>query len=181
MHTPTVALINSFASDALKQKNPLQFLQKLGPLHDRWHSTPFSRRTIGFLLFHWHLVAAFKHCHADKVWTSGVQPFTPANWTAFGWPYNVPDNVASGDLNSLAVFSSAVERWHNEAHHAVMIATGEDLMNPATNILLRNFWRLHYFINARFLEALAAYDGSGSVKQKIARLEKNHESRLGDI
>jgi hypothetical protein len=38
---------------------------------------------------------------------------------------------------------------------------------PATNILLRNFWRLHYFINARFLEALTTYDSVGSVTKRL--------------
>jgi hypothetical protein len=180
MHTPTIALINSYAKDALTQKNPLLFLQDLGPLHKRWHTTSL-RNNIGFFLFHWHLVAALKKCHADKLWPGGVHPFTLTNWTSFNWPYNVANNVVSGDLNSLATFSTNVENWHNEAHMAVQMATGENLMDPLTNILLRNFWRLHYFINARFLEALSAYDSAGTATKKIDRLEKNHESRLGDI
>jgi len=180
MHLPTVLLINQYAKDAIKQKNPMLFLQKLGPLHNRWHTTTL-RNTIGFLTFHWHVVGAFKKCHADKLWPGGVHAFTLADWTSFGWPYNVPDNVSSGDFNSLAAFSSAIEGWHNQAHMAVEMATGENMMNPATNIFLRDFWRLHYFINARFLEALAAYDPAGSVTKKISKLEKNHESQLGQI
>ena len=74
-----------------------------------------------------------------------------------------------------------MENWHNQAHMAVEMATGENMMDPATNIFLRNFWRLHYFINARFLEALALYDATSAVKQKIAKIERTHESRLGDI
>ena len=54
-------------------------------------------------------------------------------------------------------------------------------MNPLTNILLRNFWRLHYFIDARFLEALASFDGAGSVKQQVSRLERNYHSQLGEV
>jgi hypothetical protein len=181
MHTPTIALINSYASDALKQKNPLLFLQRLGPLHHRWHQTSVRRRTVGFLLFHWHLIVALKHCHSDKLWPGGVVPFTLANWSAFSWPYSVPDNVASGDFDSLAAFSHDIEIWHGEAHHAVMMATGEDLMTTTTNVLLRDFWRLHYFINARFLEALAAYDSAGTVTKKISKLEKQHEGQLGEI
>jgi hypothetical protein len=38
-HSQTVRLINHYASDALKQKDPMVFLQDLGPLHNRWYST----------------------------------------------------------------------------------------------------------------------------------------------
>lgn len=179
-HSQTVRLINHYATEALKKKDPMVFLQDLGPLHNRWHGTSL-RNNIGFLLFHWHVVSAFRKCHADQVWPGGVQPFTLADWDQFGWSYNVSANVTAGDFDSLAAFSSAIESWHNEAHMAVQMATGEDLMDPATNIFLRNFWRLHYFIDARFLEALDTFDGSGSVKAQISRLEKKYEGRLGEV
>ncbi len=179
-HTPTTRAINQYASDAIKQKDPLLFLQEFGPLHKRWHTTSL-RNNLGFLLFHWHVVTAFKKCHADRVWPGGVQPFTPADWNRFAWPYNVAANVNAGDFTSLAAFSSAIEGWHNEAHMAVEMATGENMMDPATNVFLRNFWRLHYFINGRFLEALAAFDGTGSVKKQVSRLERKYDSRLGEV
>ena len=180
MHSQTVRIINHYATDALKQKDPMVFLQDLGPLHKRWHTTSL-RNNLGFLLFHWHVVTAFKKCHADKVWPGGVQAFTSADWNQFGWPYNLAMTVNTGDFASLAAFSSQIESWHNEAHMAVEMATGENMMNPATNIFLRNFWRLHYFIDARFLEALDAYDGTGSVKAQVSRLEKKHEGHLGEV
>ncbi len=54
-HSQTVRIINHYASEALKQKDPIVFLQDLGPLHNRWHSTSL-RNNLGFLLFHWHVV-----------------------------------------------------------------------------------------------------------------------------
>ena len=179
-HSPTTRAIDGYANDAIKQKAPLLFLQEFGPLHNRWHSTSF-RNNLGFLLFHWHVVTAFKKCHAYQIWSGGIQPFSTADWTRFGWPYNLLINVAAGNLDSLANFSTDIENWHNEAHMAVETATGEDMMNPVTNVLLRNFWRLHYFIDERFLEALAAFDGKGSIQQQISRIEKKYHARLGEI
>ena len=179
-HSQTVRIINHYAKEAIQQRDPLVFLQDLGPLHSRWHGTSL-RNNLGFLLFHWHVVMAFKKCHADRIWPSGVQPFSLAEWNQFGWPYNLTFNVNSGDFDSLAAFSSDIEGWHNEAHMAVEMATGEDMMDPATNIFLRNFWRLHYFIDARFVEALDKFDGTGTVKQQVSRLERRHEGRLGEV
>lgn len=179
-HSPTVIAIEKFAGDAIKQKNPSLYLQKLGPLHVRWHTTSL-RDTLGFLLFHWHVVGEFRRCRADKIWQGGVKPFSLAEWKGFKWPYNVSLKVKAGDYDSLANFSRALENWHNNAHMAVMNATGEDLMNPATNVLLRNFWRLHYFIDDRFLQALAAFDPSGTPKQKVARIETKHHASLGRV
>lgn len=179
-HSPIIIAINGYASDAIKKNNPLLFLQEFGPLHKRWHTTAL-RNNLGFLLFHWHVVTAFRKCHADQIWPGGVQPFTLADWTQFGWPYNLPMNVNAGDFDSLAAFSASIENWHNEAHMAVENATHEDMMNTLTNVLLRNFWRLHYFIDARFMEALAAYDGKGSAQQQISRIEKKYHTRLGEV
>jgi hypothetical protein len=180
-HTPTTRAIAGYVADALKQHDPMVFLHKFSPLHKRWHSTSRSTRNLGFLLFHWHVVAAFKQSHADKIWPGSIKPFTPAEWKKFKWPYRVPTKVKAGDFDSLAAFSLAIESWHNEAHMAVMNATGEDLMDPATNVFLRNFWRLHYFIDARFLAGLAAYDKLGSVAQKIQRMERDFDARLREI
>lgn len=179
-HTPTTHAINQYASDAIKQKDPLLFLQEFGPLHNRWHTTSL-RNNLGFLLFHWHVVTAFKKCHANQVWPGGVQPFTLANWNQFGWSYNLAANVIPGDFDSFSAFSFNLEGWHNEAHMAVQMATGENMMDPLTNIFLRNFWRLHYFIDNRFVEALAAFDGTGSVKQQVSRLRRKYHSRLGEV
>ena len=179
-HSPTTRAIDRYASDAIKQKDPLVFLKEFGPLHKRWHTTSL-RNNLGFLLFHWHVVTAFKKCHADQIWSGGVQPFSSVDWNRFSWPYNLSTSVNAGDFDSLAAFSSAIEGWHNEAHMAVETVTGQNMMDPATNILLRDFWRLHYFVDARFLEALTAFDAKGSVTQRILRLEKKYDSRLGEV
>jgi hypothetical protein len=180
-HTPTTRAIDQFVADATKQKDPMVFLREFGPLHNRWHSTSRSTRNLGFLLFHWQVVGAFKKSRADKIWPGNIKPFSLAEWKKFKWPYDVSMKVKAGDFNSLAAFSLAIESWHNEAHMAVMNATGEDLMNPATNVFLRNFWRLHYFIDARFLAALAAFEKPGSVAQKIEGVEKKYHARLREV
>lgn len=181
MHSPTTRAIAHYAAESVKRNDPMYFLDRFSPLHNRWHTTSL-RNNIGFLVFHWYVIQGFTKSHADQIWPGGIQPFTIANWsTTFNWPYNVPNNVTSGDFNSLAAFSSAMEAWHNEAHMAVEMVTGENLMDPLTNIYLKNFWRLHYFIDARFVEALAAFDGSGSVLKQVGRLVKKFESRLGEI
>jgi len=179
-HSPTTRAIDRYANDSIKQKDPLVFLREFGPLHKRWHMTSL-RNNLGFFLFHWHVTSAFKKCHADQIWPGGVQPFLSADWDQFDWPYDLSSNVTAGDFDSLSAFSLAVERWHNEAHMAVETATGQNMMDPATNIFLRDFWRLHYFIDARFLEALATFDGKGPVTQQISNLERNHHLRLGNI
>ena len=178
-HSPTTLAIALYANEAIKQNNPLHFLQRFAPLHNRWHTTSLQNN-LGFLLFHWYTVMAFKKCHADQIWPGGVQPFTTTDWNQFNWPYNLSTNVAKSDINSLVDFSSRIESWHNEAHMAVETATGENMMNPLTNIYLRNFWRLHYFINDRFLEAINAFDGNGTAEKQIARVIKKH-LRLGDV
>ena len=130
---------------------------------------------IGFLTFHHLVIKSFGSTFPTgqiPVQPSSIAPFPPVLGTAAG---------SVTDTASLREFSEDLEGWHNEAHMAVETSTGEDMMNPSTNILLRNFWRLHYFIDARFLEALAAFDGKDSVKKRISRLKKKYHSRLGEV
>ena len=179
-HSPTTRAIALYAREAITQHDPMHFLRRFAPLHNRWHASSL-RNNLGFLLFHSHVKTALEKCHADQLWPGGVQPFTLANWTQFNWPYDLNATVGAGDFDSLASFSSLLEGWHNEAHMAVETSTGEDMMNPLTNIFLRNFWRLHYFIQDRFLEALNAFDGKGTAAKQIGRLEKKYHARLGEI
>ena len=180
-HSPIKRAIALYAKEAVQQNNPLHFLQRFAPTHNSWHTTSL-RDSLGFLLFHWHARAALKKSHADQIWPGGVQPFTLADWkTRFDWLYNVTNSVVAGDFDSLAAFSSELEGWHDQAHMAVEMVTGEQMMLPLTNIYLRNFWRLHYFINDRFLEALGTFDGNGSVVKQIGRLERKYHTRLGEI
>jgi hypothetical protein len=50
------------------------------------------------------------------------------------------------------------------------MATRRNLMNPRTNVRLREFWRLHYFINDRFEEQLTNHS-SDAVAAAVAKLE----------
>ena len=179
-HSPTTRAIALYASEALAQNDPMHFLKRFAPLHKRWHTTSL-RNNLGFFLFHWYDVAAMKKCHADQIWPGSVQPFTLADWNNFNWPYSLNNIVTAGDIDSMAGFSANIEGWHNEAHMAVETVTGENMMDPLTNVYLRNFWRLHFFINDRFLNAINAFDGNGTVEKQVARLIKKYHTRLGDI
>jgi hypothetical protein len=179
-HSPTTHAIELYAKESLQRNDPMYFLQKFAPLHKRWHTTSL-RNNIGFLLFHWFAIKGLKKSHADKIWPGAIKPFTLADWQGFQWPYTLNINVTSGSFSKLGDFSSRIENWHNEAHMAVETATGENMMDPLTNIYLKNFWRLHYFINARFVEALKAFDGKDSADKQVARLIKKYEGSLGDI
>jgi hypothetical protein len=94
--------------------------------------------------------------------------------------HSVTVRARASDINSLANFSVGIESWHNDAHMAVGEAFGieDDMMNPRVNIYYREFWRLHYFINDRFLAELRRYDSSGTVTQKMNRLEQNQHNNL---
>ena len=65
--------------------------------------------------------------------------------------------VPSGGLDELRRFSGSIEGWHNNAHMAISMADDVDMMNALTNIWLRQFWRLHFFINREFEKKLKAY------------------------
>jgi hypothetical protein len=63
----------------------------------------------------------------------------------------------AADLQGLADYSRAIERWHNVEGHMVVgnvTGRGEDMMDPRVNIFFPEFWRLHYFINDRFEDQL---------------------------
>jgi hypothetical protein len=66
---------------------------------------------------------------------------------------------------------------------AVGMAIGRvsEMMDPAQNIYLREFWRLHYFINARFLTELRRYDKLGTARAKIERLGTQHHTEFGQV
>ncbi len=52
-HSPTTRAIALYANEAIRQNNPLHFLQRFAPLHKRWHTTSL-RNNLGFILFHWY-------------------------------------------------------------------------------------------------------------------------------
>jgi hypothetical protein len=179
-HSILETSLNSAATDARNAGNPMLFLNRLEPIHDNWHRRTFNARGLGFLSFHWFVIEAFKRANCPSLWSGGVRPFRPADFTNFGWSYNVTVRARGNDINSLASFSLSIESWHNDAHMAVGQAFGieDDMMNPRVNIYYREFWRLHYFINDRFLAELRRYDSSGTVTQKMNRLEQNQHNNL---
>jgi hypothetical protein len=56
-------------------------------------------------------------------------------------------------------------------------------MNPTTNLHLREFWRLHYFINAKFEAKLRSYrqSSSQSIPAVIAGIEAGAHSSVTRI
>ncbi len=182
-HTLLTASLESAADSALDAGNPMLFLNRLEPIHQNWHQRTFNARRLGFLVFHWTVIEEFKRAKCASLWTGGVRPFRPKDFTDFGWSYNVAARASNGDIDSLADFSLAIESWHNDAHMAVGTAfvIEDDMMNPRVNIYYREFWRLHYFINARFIRELRRYDPTGSVVKKIERLENNQHTNLHRI
>ena len=182
-HSFLITALETARREAIQSRDAMRFLSRLEAIHPGWHQTPFAARSLGFLTFHWYVVDEFKKAKAPKLWSDGVRPFTRADFRRFGWPYDVTSRAKDGDFESLASFSSAIERWHNQAHMAVGMSIGRDveMMDPAQNIYLREFWRLHYFINARFLSELRRYDSSGNARAKITRLGTDHHAALGQI
>ena len=54
------------------------------------------------------------------------------------------------------------------------MATHHNLMNPRTNVRRPEFWRLQYFINAKFEDQLRHYGGAGATpKHVVGQLEGN--------
>ena len=168
----------------LKQLNALstpgtsaaQFLKTLGPVHAQWHSANNKGTvSIGFLLFHWELIQRFKAVGGPAHFGS-IIPFTNAQLISFHATYDVTDPVLRGDVASLENFSTGIggiEQWHNNAHMAIGMAFHKNMMNPKTNVLLPQFWQLHYFINDRFEEKLGDFRSvpTATTSAVVAQLE----------
>lgn len=182
-HSILADALKAAANSARSQGNPLLFLNQLESIHANWHSRTFAARRLGFLTFHWQVIEFFKLARCPQLWSGGIKPFRGTDFTNFGSPYSATVHAKSDDIDSLADFSMATESWHNDAHMAVGMAFNieNDMMNPSVNIYYREFWRLHYFINSKFLRELSRYDSTGSVTKKIDRLETNKHSELHRI
>src|SRR5215217_7315326 len=164
MHSILEQILESYEQRARQLGAPNAYLRQLAPLHNRWHGFSRGARPIGFLLFHWHLIQHFKGAGLERA--AGTTAYEVADFSPGGdfadsdWPAWMGDAHQASDLQGLANYSLAIERWHNvEGHMVVGMVTGrgEDMMNPLVNIFFPEFWRLHYFINDRFEEQLAAY------------------------
>ena len=182
-HSFLVTALNAARRDATQSRDALRFLSRLESIHVSWHQTPFTARSLGFLSFNWYVINEFKKANGPQLWPGGVRAFTRGDFRRFGWPYDVTLKAKAGDVTSLAAFSLAIERWHGQAHMAVGMAIGREteMMDPAQNIYLNEFWRLHYFINARFLPELRRYDKSGTAQAKSERLGTEHHAELGQV
>jgi hypothetical protein len=112
--------------------------------------------------------------------------FADCDWAA--WMGDAGD---ASDLQGLADYSLAIERWHNvEGHMAVGIVTGrgEDMTKPLVNIFFPEFWRLHCFINDRFEEQLASYAQSAhpdlgltTASEIVDHIERSYHAALALI
>jgi hypothetical protein len=184
MHSVTLNRLQQFEDQAKQQNNPQLYLQLLSPLHYQWHTR--SRR-VGFLLFHWHVIEHFKavglepllHVHADT-----VADFSPGGRFAEGdWQQMMGGVTDSQSLTDLERYSRAIEGWHNEAHMVIGEVTGLDMMDPRANVFFTEFWNLHYFINARFEEQLAAYAAAvhptlADAAARVAHVENEHPATI---
>ncbi len=156
----------------------LGFLEAFSPLHNGWHGNP---RTYGFLLFHHRVVRYF-----NAIVNSQINPqviaftdgdFTNMNINVFG---GTPQNITS--LSDLEALSSDIEGWHNGAHAGIQVATGVPMMDAAENIFYRVFWRLHLFIDERFIDGLQQYEAAIhanaflNVSAIAAHIEVSHHS-----
>ena len=178
-HSRVVTLMDSYANKAIELSNPRQFLREFSPMHVWWHR---GGRMPGFLVFHWYAIQNLKRSGADSTFRGGITPFSESEWEQMEWAYDLSNDVIENDFDSFSRFSRILENWHNEAHMAVMIATGEDMMNASTNIMLTDFWRLHYFIDIKFQEALDRFNANKvSVEMKIEALEHDFHARIGEI
>ncbi len=195
MHSCLEQILESYEHRASEQGAPNEYLRQLAPLHNRWHGFSRGARPIGFLLFHWHLIQHFRGAGLEQA--MGTTPYTVADFSPGGdfadsdWPAWMGGAADSSDLQGLANYSLAIERWHNvEGHMVVGMVTGrgEDMMNPLVNIFFPEFWRLHYFINERFEEQLSSYAqsvhadlGLTSGGEIVDHVEESHHDALAFV
>jgi len=187
MHIGMVRNLQRIADGARRNRNPPRFLTRYSPIHVRWHS---SSRIPGFLLFHWHSVEHIKSLGLDTmlgVSPYGINDFRPggdfadADWNDFMGGF-----APSSSLDELVAYSNQLENWHNNAHMVIGDTLGVDLMNAATNVFLREFWNLHFFINQRFENELKSYaeanhselTSASSIVQHIESLHHRYVSTI---
>ena len=132
------------------------FLTSLGPIHRDWHLIPPLGRAYGFLLFHADVLRLLAKV-GGPAFFGGIPPYAAADFRNFGRPYNVTYRVPQGSVPDLSTFSIDLEDWHNRAHMAIEMSTHLNMMDPLTNVKLREFWRLHLFIQAKFKSRLRTF------------------------
>jgi hypothetical protein len=153
---PTLDYLLRIANEAVNAGNPWLFLNSLGPLHVRWHDTPIETRTLGFLIFHWLVIFYFRSLGLDRIMR--ITPYNTSDFSPGGRFYSIDVNwnswmgsiSRSRNINELIRYSAQIERWHNNVHMTLEMATGTPMMDAARNIYYSTFWNLHFFINNRF-------------------------------
>ena len=186
MHAALKAQLDGIAAAAMTQPEGAPrvnaFLTALGPIHRDWHSVPPSGRAYGFLLFHAEVIRLLKSV-GGPAFFGGIAPFKVSDFRRFGRPYNVTLRVGKGDVQAFGTFSADVEDWHNRAHMAIEMATHTNMMDPLTNIRLRDFWRLHFFIQSKFESRLRTFrqTPSQALPDVIAQIETADHAAVPSI
>ena len=134
--------------------DPGGFLEGLSPIHDAWHRE--GLRTYGFLLFHNRVVRYFNLIVGPAL-SQPVEAYTPEDFNDLGVPPFNADTSRVDTLAEMVTFSDGIENWHNGAHGGIAAATGTPMMDPRQNIFFLPFWRLHLFIDDRFVDVLRQY------------------------
>ncbi len=194
MHNILISAVDSAAQTAKSRGNPQYFLQRLGGqngLHVIWHFRG-GRRSIGFLLFHWHLVEDFKSLRLNQ--SMGVRPLVKRDFKLRGkyysadadWDAHMEGLQPSKTLQELVRYSKRIEDWHNFAHESLMMISGQPLHDASVNIFYALFWDLHFFINNLFEKELRSFARSthlevSSPVKIVQKLETDHHDSLADI
>src|SRR5215204_3340667 len=192
MHSNLEQILATYQQRATERRAPNAYLRQLAPLHNRWHGFSRGARPIGFLLFHWHLIQHFKGAGLERA--AGTTAYEVADFSPGGdfadsdWPAWMGDADQASDLQGVADYSLAIERWHNvEGHMVVGMVTGrgEDMMNPLVNIFFPEFWRVPFLLNGRFGEAppshaqsMDADPGLRGAGEIVEHLEESHHAAL---
>lgn len=194
MHNILVSAVDRATQDAKNRGNPNIFLQKLSGqngLHVIWHFRG-GRRSIGFLLFHWHLVEDFRALRLNQ--SMGVRPLVKRQFEQGGkyysedadWDAHMNGVQPSKTLQDLFRYSKRIEDWHNFAHDSLMMVSGQPLHDASVNIFYPLFWDLHFFINNQFEKQLrsfasAVHLGVNTPVKIVQKLETDHHDILADI
>lgn len=194
MHNILVSAVDRAAQDTKTRGNANIFLQGLSGqngLHVNWHFRG-GRRSIGFLVFHWHLVEDFKALMLNQ--SMGVRPLVKRDFKPSGkyysadadWDAHMDEVQPSKTLQDLIIYSQRIEDWHNFAHGSLMMVSGLPLHDASVNIFYALFWDLHFFINNLFEKELRSFArsshlGVNTPVKIVQKLETDHHDILPDI
>ncbi len=160
--------IEFFADEASRAGNPRHFLERIsgqGGLHYVWHFRG-GRASLGFFLFHWHLVKKVEELGID------LTPLTEADFSQGGTYYSPstdwnrimrPRMRPVKSLEELALFSLNFEGWHNPVHGVLEGVSGLPMGDGAINVLYKLFWDFHSFVNGIFEWQLENYAKSNNL------------------